>query len=184
MRGRKPVPTVLRKLHGNPRKTAFPKGEPMPVGDLSLPPTWLTEEQKETWRYAISNAPPGLLKRIDASALTAWVIAVDLHRQAAQAQATVGLLMRVRTKATIGRDDHGVPLASPYISIISQQAKIMLKAASELGFTPVSRPRIVANPPALALAHEQEARSDAAKQRAPLSLEEFIASAPKRQILN
>jgi hypothetical protein len=28
MRGRKPVPTTLRKLHGNPRKVPMPKFEP------------------------------------------------------------------------------------------------------------------------------------------------------------
>src|ERR1700686_2894977 len=104
------------------------------------------------WRIGpmrLTHAPAGLLKRIDRGALLAWVVAEDLHRQAATAQAKVGLLVRIKTKATADKDDPGVPVASPYINIINQQAKIMLKAASELGFTPVSRPRIGAGAPVL-----------------------------------
>src|ERR1700709_2736416 len=146
MRGRKPVPSTLRKLHGNPRKVAMPKFEPKPDGDLSDAPDWLNEPQQASWGYALQNAPPGMLKRIDRGVLVAWAVAEDLHRQAAAAQAKVGLLVRIKTRATINQDDPGVPAASPYINIINQQAKIMLKAGSELGFTPVSRPRVYGGP--------------------------------------
>ena len=144
MRGRKPVPTKLRELNGNPRKVALPKFEPQPAGDLTDAPDWLSGGQLASWTYALTHSPAGLLKRIDRGALLAWVVAEDLHRQAAIAQTKVGLLMRVKTRATMSQDDAGVLAASPYINIINQQAKIMLKAASELGFTPVSRPRIAA----------------------------------------
>ena len=130
------MPTKLRVLHGNPRKVALPKFEPKPDGDLADAPTWLNEDQRMCWVYAMVNSPPGLLKRIDRGALVAWVVAEDLHRQAAIAQGKVGLLVRIKTRATIGADDPGVPAASPYINIINQQAKIMLKAASELGLRP------------------------------------------------
>ena len=109
MRGRKPVPTVLRELHGNPRKVAMPKFEPKPAGDLVETPMWLSDEQKKTGPTPISQSPPGLLKRIDFSALATWAVAVDLHRQAVIAQGSVGLLVRVKTKATMGKDDPGVP---------------------------------------------------------------------------
>jgi P27 family predicted phage terminase small subunit len=173
MRGRKPVPTALRKLHGNPRKTAMPKFEPKPEGDLADAPDWLNEEQRAFWSYAMAHAPPGLLKRIDHSALVAWVVAADLHRQASIAQGKVGLLVRIKTRATIGADDPGVPAASPYINIVNQQAKIILKAASELGFTPVSRPRI-----------NTGAGSDFSANTDEPSLDEYLASAPKPRVVN
>jgi P27 family predicted phage terminase small subunit len=177
MRGRKPVPTTLRKLHGNPRKVALPKFKPKPQGDLSDVPDWLTDDLKAGWAYALINSPPGMLKRIDRGALVAWVVAEDLHRKAAIAQTKVGLLMRVKTRATIGQDDPGVPVASPYINMINQQAKIMLKAASELGFTPVSRPRVHGGPsvpaPVLNVGTTEAADED------HMSLAEYIASAPK-----
>ena len=179
MRGRKPVPTMLRELHGNPRKVAMPKSEPKPAGDLSDPPDWLSEGQRTGWAYAMTHSPPGLLKRIDCGALIAWVVAEDLHRQAAMAQAKVGLLVRIKTKATADKD--GVPTASPYINIINQQAKIMLKAAGELGFTPVSRPRIGAGAPLLAAAPEWNAGDRGQKSRP--SLQDFLDSNPTRQVV-
>jgi phage terminase small subunit len=182
MRGRKPVPTTLRKLHGNPRKVGLPKFEPKPDGDLSTAPEWLTEEQKTGWAYALTNSPPGMLKQIDRSVLVVWAVAEDLHRQAATAQAQVGLLMRVKTRATMNQDDPGVPAASPYINIINQQAKIMLKAASESGFTPVSRPRVYGGPSLPGPNFNTGEREVAGGDR--MSLEDYLASAPKRPFVN
>jgi P27 family predicted phage terminase small subunit len=180
MRGRKPVPSVLRELHGNPRKVAMPKFEPKPDGDLSDAPEWLSEGQRRSWTYALAHSPIGLLKQIDRGALLAFVVAEDLHQQAATAQSKVGLLVRVKTKATAGKDDPGIPTASPYINIINQQAKIMLKAASELGFTPVSRPRIGAGAPLLPAASEWTAGQGGQKPRP--SLDDFLASHQDRQV--
>jgi P27 family predicted phage terminase small subunit len=182
MRGRKPVPTTLRKLHGNPRKVAVPKFEPKPTGDLSNAPDWLSEDQKKCWLYALTNSPPGMLKQIDRGTLVVWVVAEDLHRQAATAQGQLGLLMRVKTRATMNQDDPGVPAASPYINIVNQQAKIMLKAASELGFTPVSRPRVYGGP-SVPEPNFNVGASDK-QHEGRLSLDEFLASAPKRPTIN
>jgi terminase small subunit-like protein len=104
----------------------------------------------------------------------------DLHREAAIAQTEVGLLMRIKTRATLNQDDPGVPAASPYINIINQQAKIMLKAASELGFTPVSRPRIGADAPLLLAAPEWTAGGRAQKRKP--GLDDYLASPPDRQV--
>lgn len=158
------MPTTLRKLH------------------LSEAPGWFNEAQLSGWRYALRNAPPGMLKRIDCGVLTVWVVAEDLHRQAAQAQAKVGLLVRIKTRATISQDDPGVPAASPYINIVNQQAKIMLKAASELGFTPVSRPRVYGGPSVPAPNFNVGENEIANEER--MSLDEYIASAPKPPVFN
>jgi phage terminase small subunit len=37
----------------------------------------------------------------------------------------------------------GYPMQSPYISIANRQAEIMMRIASEFGFTPASRSRIL-----------------------------------------
>jgi phage terminase small subunit len=132
--GRKPVPTQLRKLHGNPNQKPLPKHEPTPPGDLTEPPPWLSDEQKASWRYALANAPPGLLRRIDRGVLAVWVVAEDLHRQAVTRQNTVANLL-VQAPG-------GSAIQSPYLPVINRQALIMIKAAGEMGFTPVSRPRI------------------------------------------
>jgi P27 family predicted phage terminase small subunit len=134
VRGRKPIPTHLKILRGNPGKRRLNSDEPIPEGDLKDPPNWLSESQKAGWNYAIEHAPKGLLKKLDCSALVAWVVAQDMHRQATEMVARHGLL--IRAPAT------GVPIQSPYVPIINRQAGIMLKAAEQLGFTPVARSRV------------------------------------------
>ena len=106
----------------------------------------------------------------------------DLHREAAIAQTEVGLLMRIKTRATLNQDDPGVPAASPYINIINQQAKIMLKAASELGFTPVSRPRVYGGPSVQA--PHFDSGSNEEEDPDHVSLEDYLASAPKPPVIN
>jgi P27 family predicted phage terminase small subunit len=134
MRGRKPVPTYLKVIRGNPGKRGLNKNEPVPDGALADPPEWMAESQKAGWNYAIENAPAGLLKKLDRSVLAAWVVAEDLHRRAAEMIEKFGIL----TKAP----HTGLPIQSPYLPIVNKQAHIMLKAAEQLGFTPAARSRI------------------------------------------
>ena len=138
MRGRKPIPTATKELMGNPGKRALNKREPQPKGELYAAPTWMSDSQREGWAYAITNSPPGLLKLLDCSVLAVWVVAEDLHRQAAEKVAQFGLL----TKSP----NAGMPLQSPYLAILNKQAQIMLKAAAELGFSPSSRSRVQVAP--------------------------------------
>ena len=134
MRGRKPTPTRLKVIRGNPGKRALNHDEPEPAGDLVDAPDWLSESQKAGWKYAIENAPQGLLRRLDRSVLTAWVVAEDLHRRASEQVDKFGIL----TKAP----HTGLPIQSPYLPVVNRQAGIMMKAAEQLGFSPVSRSRI------------------------------------------
>jgi P27 family predicted phage terminase small subunit len=134
MRGRKPVSTHLKVLRGNPGKRALNRSEPMPAGDLLDAPAWMSEGQKAGWDYAIENAPRGLLKKLDRSVLVAWVVAEDLHRQAAGMVEKYGIL--TKTPAT------GAPMQSPYLPVVNKQAQIMLRAAEQLGFSPSARSRV------------------------------------------
>ena len=134
MRGRKPTPTHLKLVKGNPGKRPLKKAEPQPQGDLSEPPEWFTDSLRAGWTYAIKHAPAGLLRCLDRSALVVWVVAEDLHREAVQQVARYGML--IKTPIT------GQPIQSPYMAIANRQAVIMLRAAAELGFSPVSRARI------------------------------------------
>jgi P27 family predicted phage terminase small subunit len=138
MRGRKPAPTHLKRLMGNPGKRPLNEQEPVPEGELHAAPTWMSESQREGWAYAIVNSPHGLLKKLDRSVLAIWVIAEDLHREAAEKISQYGLL----TKSP----NAGLPLQSPYLPILNKQAQIMLKTAAELGFTPSSRSRVQIEP--------------------------------------
>lgn len=110
------------------------EAEPIPEGDLFAPPAWMSDTQKEIWRHAIEHAPKGLLRNLDSQLLGTWVIAADLHREASMKLQQFGMLVK--------SPHAGVPVQSPYLPIINRQAEIMIRAASELGFTPTSRSRI------------------------------------------
>jgi P27 family predicted phage terminase small subunit len=134
MRGRRPKPTALKELEGNPGKRPLNQHEPKPRGDLFAAPEWMSDTQREGWAYAITNSPYGLLKQLDRSILAIWVVAEDLHREAAEKISQFGLL----TKSP----NAGLPLQSPYLAILNKQAQLMLKAGAELGFSPASRTRV------------------------------------------
>lgn len=133
MRGRKPKPSYLKVIEGNPGKRPLNDDEPEPEGDLSDAPDWFNDEQRARWQYAIACAPQGLLKRLDRSVLTVYVVAEVVHRDAAEKIARYGSVIKTKS---------GVAMQSPFVGIMNKQAAIMLKAAAEMGFTPSSRSRV------------------------------------------
>ena len=132
--GRRPKPTFLKLIAGNPGKRPINEGEPQPIGNLAEAPSWLSDSQKIIWDEAVANAPPGLLRCIDQSVFLVWVIAKDLHQDSVEKIAKYG--------AVIKSPDKGHPMQSPFVAVLNRQAQIMLKAAAEMGFTPSSRSRV------------------------------------------
>ena len=114
MRGRKPKPTTLHKLHGTLNPTRHGKGrsgEPVAEGDLPPePPDWMSEGQQAGWRHAVEHAPKGILKAIDRGILAVWVEAEERHRTAATMQARLdqGAKLPLLTKTK-----DGTAVASP-----------------------------------------------------------------------
>jgi P27 family predicted phage terminase small subunit len=110
-------------------------------GELSAePPAWMSETQAEIWRFAVENAPAGLLKPIDAQVLVTWVTAADQHQTAAQQQNAAD---RGSSWPLLSADKERLTL-SLYVKIMDQAGARMLRAASELGFSPTSRPKLAA----------------------------------------
>ena len=131
--GRKPKPPDLKLVTGNPGKRPI-KRAPTAPGALERPPDWLTAEQKTSWRYAVRCAPLGLLRKADRAVLAGFIVAESIHRDASRKVAEFGLL--TKTPRT------GEPMQSPYLPIVNRQFQLMLRAATELGFTPVARARV------------------------------------------
>jgi P27 family predicted phage terminase small subunit len=134
VRGAKPKPSHLKVIAGNPGRRPLNKREPKPSGDLKAAPDWMTVRQIKIWDEAIRTAPKGLLKELDESILSVWVIARDMHQQASAEIAQSGLM--TTTPKT------GDSIQSPYVAVVNRQALIMMKAAAEMGFTPSSRSRV------------------------------------------
>ncbi len=132
--GRKPTPTTMKVMRGNPGKRALNDEEPIPENDLGAePPDHFNEKQGRVWREVIAEAPAGMLKTLDKALLEAYCINVVLLEE---------MNNKIQTAGTIARGALGNPVVSPYVRIMSTATQMVIKCASELGFTPSSRSRI------------------------------------------
>jgi len=136
MRGRKPKPVELKILQGTFRKDRANTRQPVAHGYLNEPPEHLNDEQKQIWRETIADAPKALLKKIDLSNFEIWVVSYSTYRECQR--------MLAKTSQVI-KTTHGNWITNPILTNMNKQAQLMLKAASEMGFTPASRSRVTAD---------------------------------------
>jgi P27 family predicted phage terminase small subunit len=76
-----------------------------------------------------------ILTNLDRAALAAYCGAYALWAEATE---------NIQKFGTMVKSPSGYPIQSPYVSIANRQAEIMMRIASEFGFTPASRSRISA----------------------------------------
>lgn len=134
MRGRKPKPTALKVLAGNPGKRPLNRAEPKPTLAMPECPEELSPAAKTEWARMVQElAPLKMLTALDRAALAAYCEAYALWLEAIAA---------IRKYGTMVKSPSGYPMQSPYVAIANRQAEIMMRIAGEFGFTPASRSRI------------------------------------------
>jgi P27 family predicted phage terminase small subunit len=140
MRGRKPLPSNVVRLRGNPGKRRPNDAEPTPAPGVPTCPSCLGDEARKEWkRLARELGELGLLTRIDRGMLAAYCQA---HALWTEAVASIGRY------GTMVKSPNGYPLQSPYVAVANKQVEIMGRIAAEFGMTPSSRSRIRAAGPA------------------------------------
>lgn len=136
MRGRRPKPTRLKVLTGNPGKRPLNAGEPRPEPAVPDCPVELSPLARREWdRLAGELAKLRILTQLDRAALAAYCGAYALWAEATEAIQIYGAMVK---------SPNGFPVQSPYVAIANRQAEIMMRIACEFGFTPASRSRIAA----------------------------------------
>ena len=134
MRGRIPKPTRIKALTGNPGKRALNKNEPRPEPVApACPPELGSSAQREWDRLVGDLSKLNLITSLDRAALATYCGAYALWAEATEA---------IQKFGTMVKSPSGYPMQSPYIAIANRQAEIMMRIASEFGFTPASRSRI------------------------------------------
>ena len=148
-RGRKPKPTAVKVLEGNPGKRELNMYEPIPKkGAMPKCPDWLEDEAKEEWKRLAKNLYElGLLTDLDVQAFASYCQAYARWREAEEFISQHGAI--VKTKS-------GYWQQVPQVAIAHQNQKMMMQAAAEFGLTPSSRSRIVADQAASREADEME----------------------------
>src|SRR4051794_17589175 len=92
--GRKPQPTALKLLTGNPGKRPLNQAEPQPSPRLPRAPEHLSNEAKKEWRRAGRFLLTlGLVSDLDLAAFAAYCTAYGRWVEAEQALKTYGLML-------------------------------------------------------------------------------------------
>ena len=136
MRGRRPKPTRMKVLMGNPGKRRLNEDEPQPAPAIPECPEELGPIARTEWNRLVAQlASLRILTHLDRAALAAYCGAYALWAESTAAIQQYGAMVKSPT---------GYPIQSPYVSIANRQTEIMMRIASEFGFTPASRSRISA----------------------------------------
>lgn len=147
MRGRKPKPTHLKLVRGNPGKRPINAAEPAPQPLLPSPPAELCADALSEWeRVARELHRIGLLSGIDRAALAAycqaygrWIVAERaIGKMAERDQLTSGLMIKTT---------NGNAVQNPLIGTANKAMADMVRYAAEFGMTPSARSRIHGNAP-------------------------------------
>lgn len=134
--GRKPKPTRLKLISGNPGGRPLPKDEPQPDVKRKVPrcPPHLTSEAKRHWpKFAKQLHKVGLLTEADELALEALCEAYARWRDA---------LGQIEEFGPLVKTPNGYPTQSPYLQIANKAFDQFQKMLVEFGLTPSSRTRI------------------------------------------
>lgn len=134
-RGRKPMPTQLKVVNGNPGKRKLPDYRASRASRLR-PPVKLTSDQQKIWAHSVKYAPYGLLKNIDTALLYQYVVTRASFEEAS---------LNYESGPKLIKTPNGLPVISPWFYARNKQSQLMLSLASELGFTPSGRARLGAS---------------------------------------
>ena len=133
MRGRRPKPTRLKVITGNPGKRPLNKNEPKPRPAV---PDCLTDAAKAEWeRISQELLSLRLLTSIDRAALAAYCQAWGRWVEAEEALKKHGVVVR---------SPNGFPIQSPYLAIANKALDQMRAMLTEFGMSPSSRSRVTA----------------------------------------
>jgi len=142
VRGRKPQPTALRVLRGNPGRRPLPPDEPQaPALDGADVPDFLSDDARAEWvRLVPLLTSCGVLTETDRSALGAYCTSYGQWKEATAQIKRFGMVLKTKE----GR----LPVVSPYVKIAHNALLQMRAFLVEFGMTPSSRVRVHAKPPA------------------------------------
>jgi P27 family predicted phage terminase small subunit len=144
--GKRPMPTHLKLLRGNPGQRSLNPHEPMPTlpERPPEPPEWLDGYALEEWRRIIIEAfRLKLVTSMDIQPLVAYCKAYARWRTAEE---TIAAMAERDTMmhGLIVKTQSGGATPNPLVWIAQSAARDMVRYAAEFGLTPAARSRIAA----------------------------------------
>jgi P27 family predicted phage terminase small subunit len=134
VRGRKPKPTAMKLLDGNPGKRRINGAEPKPPRSLPDCPAHLSAVARAEWqRIAEMLNAIGLLTQVDRSTMAGYCQCYGRWVEAEEKLASTPAILRLPSDYI---------QQSPWLTIANKQLELMAKYMAELGLTPASRSRL------------------------------------------
>lgn len=150
MRGRKPKPTALKLVGGNPGKRPLPSSEPIPPAGALERPEYLDPIAAEMWEWLSPRLTASKIARpIDSSAVAQYCVTYSEWRKAAEFLAKNGSVRPVyrAIRKADGSEELRIVDSKewPQAKQIRNLGVLLAKLASELGITPASRARVISS---------------------------------------
>jgi P27 family predicted phage terminase small subunit len=135
VRGRKPKPTALKRLEGNPGRRPLNQQEPRPADVSRLrPPSYLRPDARRIWRaLAAELQAVGLFTRLDVPKVDVLAVALAEHRRCYEA-----LYQAIEAQPTAD--------TSRLQRALRQQAETVKSLSSGFGMDPSDRVRLAVAP--------------------------------------
>lgn len=147
-RGRRPLPSTIKNLRGNPGKRQSNTNEPeIKPGDPSMP-TGLSDAAQKEWCEIIGVLRTmGVLTPADGKALAAYCYAFDVWMQANESVKKHGVLIEEPIMGRAGTLEQNIIVGhktkkNPAVAIANEALKTMKSFLVEFGMTPSSRSKL------------------------------------------
>jgi len=138
MRGRKPQPTSLKVLNGNPGKRPLNDLEPTPEAKLPKPPKHLSKIARRAWLEMSKRLDDcGITSKIDGVAFQLLCEAYGNYLEACEKVAAHGAVWLDKGEGKIPKFAY-----SPYWAIMNREWEKVKQMLVEFGMTPSSRARV------------------------------------------
>lgn len=125
-------PTALKIAQGNPGHQKINHNEPKPKGKLGQPPSYLTKEAKQVWRYYAPKLDTiGISTTVDRAAFESFCRSYALWR-----------ILRKQGEKTPLVKMHGQIVPHPALSQAAKEQKEWTALAREFGLTPSARVKL------------------------------------------
>jgi len=134
-RGRKPKPTALKVLEGNPGKRPLNVNEPKPINKAPACPKWLDDDAKKEWRRLSKQLESlGVLTELDMAAFAAYCQSYSRWKSAEEFITKHGMIYKT---------SNGSWASVPQASESHKYFKDMARLCEQFGLTPSSRSRVI-----------------------------------------
>lgn len=135
MVGRRPKPTAIKEMMGNPGKRPLNECEPRPDG-VPTCPRYLSKAARKEWRRVAPRLVAmgsGMLTEVDRAAFACYCQAVGRIEDAERELVKYGNVIKT---------PKGYPIQNPYLAIANKATDQIRQFAVEFGMTPSSRSRV------------------------------------------